>query len=133
MAETGKPEEKQFVCVSCPKGCVITIKVPEDAAPEKLDKQNLSGYKCKQGIEYARQELVDPSRVLTTTVRIKGIPRMLPVRSSVPVPKERIFDVMRFLDDVEVKPPIKCRDVVVESILDMDIDIVATWSIREQV
>ena len=132
MEDQNKQDEKQFVCVSCPKGCVITLKKSEDTDIDNLEDPDLTGHKCKHGIEYARQELIDPSRVLTTTVRIKGISRMLPVKSSSPVPKERIFDIMRFLDEVEVEHPVKCGDVLLNNVLDLDIDIIATLSIENR-
>jgi CxxC motif-containing protein len=113
---------QQFVCVHCPKGCVITAEGPT----EDLE---LTGAKCKHGKEYAEQELMEPKRVLTTTVRVKDCERMLPVRSTEPVPKERLFEVMALLDEIVVEVPIKCGDTVIKNVLDLDADIIATWSI----
>ena len=112
--------QKEIVCVHCPKGCVIKVGTPDI---------KISGNECKHGIEYAEQELTEPRRVLTTTVRVKGIPRMLPVRSTEPVPRERFMEVIEALDGVKVVPPIKSGDIIISKILELDIDIIATWEI----
>ena len=48
-----------------------------------------------------------------------------------PLPKEKIFDVMKALDNVVVKAPIKCRDVVVENVCGTHVNIIATRTIKE--
>jgi len=95
------------------------------------DAGSISGNQCKHGFAYAEQELVEPRRVLTTTVRIKGVNRMLPVRTSVPVPRERLMDVMRALDDMEVEPPVATGQVIYMNILGLGLDIVSTWSLKK--
>lgn len=119
-------ESFQYVCVHCPKGCLITVRVPDGVERTDFGSLELSGQKCKHGIEYVGQELVEPVRILTTTVRVRNRDRMLPVRSSEPLPKERLMDVMRELDRVQVIPPVKPGQVVYNNILDLGIDIIAT-------
>ena len=53
--------EKDFICIVCPKGCHIHVKDDE-----------ITGYTCKRGLEYVKQELKDPRRVLTTSVKVDG-------------------------------------------------------------
>jgi CxxC motif-containing protein len=122
-------ETFQYVCVHCPKGCVISVRIPEGVARTDLDALELSGHECKHGIEYAKQELVEPMRVLTTTVRVRDSDRMLPVRSSGPLPRERLMEAVRLLDGVEVIPTVSVGQVVYKKIMDFDIDILATLTL----
>lgn len=119
----------QFVCVHCPKGCVITITLPADVVIDEQTDISLVGHQCKHGKKFSRQELLEPHRILTTTVRVKDTDRMLPVRSAEPLPKARLDDVMRVLDGVEVETPVSCGNVILENVLDLGIDIVATWTV----
>ncbi len=114
-------EERKVTCVVCPIGCEITVKVK---GKEILE---LSGYQCKRGTDYARAEVIEPKRVLTTTVRLEN-GHFLPVKTAEPIPKERIFDAIRELKDVEVKLPVKMGQVVHKNIVGSNVDVVATRS-----
>ena len=61
------------------------------------------------------------------TVKVEGgrLP-VVPVKSSVPVPKEMLFDCMTEINKVTVKAPVKIGDVVLKNILNTGADIVAT-------
>ncbi len=109
---------KELICTSCPNGCHL-----------KVDDENgytVTGNKCERGIEYGKAELLNPVRVVTSTVKIDGAryPR-LPVKTNHPISKSLIFDVMRLLDDITVKSPVKIGDVIAENILGTDISVVA--------
>lgn len=112
----------EMICINCPLGCHLTINKQNDLI-------EVSGNTCPRGKEYAINELTNPTRTLTTTVRIKeAIYECLPVISSKPIPKDRIFDVLRVLKDVEVTSPVRINEVIVKNILDLDIDIIASRS-----
>ena len=105
-----------MICINCPLGCHLTIEKHEDII-------EVSGNTCPRGKQYAINELTNPTRTLTTTIRIKNaIYECLPVISSKPVPKDKI------LKDVEVTSPVKINEVIVKNILDLDIDIIASRS-----
>ncbi|MCD6427188.1 MAG: DUF1667 domain-containing protein, partial [Caldisericaceae bacterium] len=82
-------EKKHFTCIVCPIGCEIDVKLNNGKII------SVSGNKCPRGKEFVLQEIKNPLRVLTTTVRIEnGEYAMLPVRTDRPVPKSKIFDIM---------------------------------------
>ncbi len=118
--------KKDLVCIVCPRGCRLTLTLPEDgiSSPEAI---RVEGNACPRGAEYARQELTAPQRVLTSTVRLSGgaFPR-LPVKTSRPVPKEALRALMRLLDSVEAAAPVRTGDVLVKDALGTGADIVAT-------
>lgn len=115
---------KKLSCVCCPKGCEIKI----EYEGEKIYK--IIGNECSQGADYARQEIVSPSRILPTTVIVEGgILPLVPVRTSKPVSLDKIFDCMKQIAKVRVKAPVKMGDIVLENIFNTGADIIATRDI----
>lgn len=89
------------------------------------------GNKCPRGKQYAIDEIVSPKRILTTTVRINNsIHPCLPVISDKPIPKDKIFACIKVLKDVEVTSPVEINQIIVENILDLGINIIASRTMR---
>ena len=109
----------ELICIGCPKGCHL-----------KVDEENgyaVTGNSCPIGAEYGANELKNPTRVLTSTVRIVGgLHDCLPVRTNKPIPKPLLLQAMAELKNVEVKSPVKMGDVIVSNILDTGADVIAT-------
>ena len=111
---------KELICIMCPKGCHLSVD----------DDLNVTGNTCPRGVTYGKQEMTDPRRYLTSTVKIKSSSyRRLPVISSGDLPKDKVSEVIRYLDNVEVTAPIKVKDVVVKDVLGLGVDILATRTI----
>ena len=109
----------ELICIVCPKGCRL-----------KVDEENgyvVSGNSCPRGAEYGINELLNPVRTVTSTVAIEGgIHRRLPVKTSRPVPKGKMSDVVRTLDGLTVKSPVKTGDVIVANAAGTGTDVIAT-------
>jgi len=109
---------KELICISCPNGCHL-----------KVDDENgytVTGNKCERGIEYGKNELLNPVRVVTSTVRIVGGDHpMLPVKTDKPIAKDKIFEVMKLIDGITLNSPVKVGDKLMENILSTDVSIVA--------
>ena len=113
--------KKEIICTVCPRGCHIMV----EGDGEKV--LTAEGYSCKRGLEYANTEYAHPVRILTTLVKIDGVQNdLLPVRSSQPVPKEKLFECMDVIRGTTVKLPVKRYDVIVSNICGTGVDIVAT-------
>lgn len=108
-----------LICITCPKGCHLTVDEENDYA--------VTGNSCPRGAEYARNELLHPVRMITSTVRVQGaaIPR-LPVKTDKPLPKEKMFDCMQLINTLDVQAPVKVGQVLASNILGTDVNIVAT-------
>ncbi len=119
--------ESEITCIICPIGCEMTAYHKEGIITD------IEGYECKKGIEYAKEELFDPKRTLTTTVIVKGgkLP-LVSVKTNIPIPKDNLFEVMDALSKVEVSAPIKIGDVLVQNVLGLDADIVATKNVKKR-
>lgn len=118
--------KQEMVCISCPMGCNMDVEIIVSG----ITSYNVSGNKCPRGEEYAIKEMTNPTRVITSTVKLKNghLPR-LPVKTSEPIPKGNIFDCIKVLDTVEVTSPVKVGDVIIENLLGLDINIIASRSI----
>ena len=114
---------KEMICIVCPRGC--RIKIDENG--------NVTNNFCKRGETYARQELIKPLRMITSTVVLESKSELsrLPVMTSGEVPKSMIFEIMKELYKVRVKAPVKVGDIVVKNILNLGVDIVSTREVKE--
>ena len=109
---------KELICIVCPKGCHL-----------KVDENNnyaVTGNGCPRGVEYGQKELTAPTRVITSTVKVRGgLYTRCPVKTAAPIPKGLIFDAMKLLDSVELQAPVRVGDVVVEDICGTGVAFVA--------
>lgn len=112
--------KKEYICIVCPKGCHIVV-----------DGDNISGYTCLRGLNYVKQESIDPRRTLTTTVKVndKNI-RVCPVKSSDTLPKDKLFASIEEINKISVDLPIKLHQVVIKNILNTGVDIITTKEIK---
>ena len=79
--------KKEFVCISCPVGCRLTVW--DDEGEVKV-----SGNTCKRGQLYGVQEFTAPMRTVTSSVPvIHGQQAMCSVKTAQPVPKELDYDM----------------------------------------
>lgn len=114
--------QKNIICVACPMGCGITVDIAENG--EIL---SVKGNTCKRGDTYARTEITNPVRSLATTVKVNGgIYNVVPCKSAGALPKDKISDCMKVINEAEVNAPVKLGDILVENILGTGINIVAT-------
>ena len=116
-------ETKYLNCIICPLGCRLRAEMKDGKI------LSVSGNTCPRGETYARNELTDPRRVLTSTVKIKNasLP-LLPVVSDGSLPKGKILDCALFLRSVEVSAPVRAGQVILPDILGLGINIVASRS-----
>ena len=99
---------KDLICIMCPKGC--HLKVDEEHG------YTVTGNRCPRGAEYGHNELKNPTRVITSTVRLRSKSACrLPVKTDGQIPKYMMEEAMRLLDKVEVTAPVHVGDVVVSS------------------
>lgn len=115
---------KNMICIVCPKGCHLSVDDSDKNAPV------ITGNSCPRGHAYALEELTAPKRTVTSTVAIEGgLHRRLPVRTSAPIPKERMLDAVRALDGVRVFSPVSAGQVIVRNVCDTGADFIAVRSL----
>ncbi len=120
-------EKKHFVCVVCPIGCEI------DVVYEGSRIISMEGNKCEKSVEFVTQELIEPMRVLTTTVRIQGARwPVIPVRTDKAIPKRLFPRVMKRMSSIKLQAPVNMLDVVLGDILHTGANIVATRTLPRE-
>ena len=96
----------KLICIVCPKGCHLAV--------DEDNNYEVTGFGCARGVDYGKKELTNPTRVITSTVKIAGgIHKRLPVKTDKDIPKGMIQDAMKLLDSVELTAPVTVGDVVV--------------------
>lgn len=110
---------KELICIVCPQGC--RLRVDED------NNYTVSGNRCARGEEYGRTELLNPTRVLTSTVEVEGShTSRCPVKTNGVIPKGKMFEAMDCVRAVKVCAPVKTGQVIIENLLGTGVDLVAT-------
>lgn len=109
---------KELICITCPKGCHLKIDEEKD--------YTVTGNACPRGAEYGKNELKNPKRVITSTVKTNSTEYCrCPVKTNGAIPKGKMFEIMALLDDIELKTPIRTGDIVIKNLLNTGVDIVA--------
>jgi CxxC motif-containing protein len=116
----------ELVCISCPMGCQMQLDI-EDGEIKAVE-----GNKCKIGPKYAKQEFIDPRRMLSTTVACQnGLWPRLPVKTAAAIPKAMMREIARSLHHLTVMAPIEIGAVIIENIAGTGINVIATRSMPE--
>lgn len=109
---------EQLTCIECPMGCNIEVELSEGVV------LSVNGNSCKRGEMYARNEVVCPRRVVTSSVRaVDGA--MVSVKTDRPIRKSEIFVVMDKINAVLLDKSVVIGDIIVEEI-DEDANLIAT-------
>ena len=117
--------KKTVICTVCPNGCEIEVNytTKEDAV--------LTGYACKRGITYAIDECFEPKRTFTSSVRITGSDRrMLPVRTTGPIPKDKLMQAAEVLNAITLEAPVACGEVIKDNFLDTEVKLVSAMTLE---
>ncbi|MBA7598658.1 hypothetical protein ES703_12656 [subsurface metagenome] len=118
-------EGKEIICVSCPKGCRITVQ----NNGEKII--SITGNDCLKGIKYAKEEFINPLRILPTTVKVLGgeLP-LVSVKTEKAIPKRLLLKAMTEIVEIEVKAPVKIGQVIKDDLMGTGVSLVATRNIK---
>lgn len=114
-------EKRELICIGCPMGCPLTVEL------ENGEVLSVTGQTCKRGEVYARKEVTNPTRIVTSTVKVEGgkVERVS-VKTKEDIPKGKIFQCVKALKGITVKAPVHIGDVIVPNVADTGVDIVAT-------
>ena len=116
--------DKTITCINCPVGCRMTVTLSDTG-----DFQSVAGNTCPRGAAYARQECTMPERMITAVIPVSGSSLPLSVKTSQPVPKTLISEIMRELSRVRVAAPVKAGQIVLPDVLHTGSDIIATRTV----
>ena len=111
----------ELTCIICPNGCRLKVD----------DNLNVSGNRCPRGAIYGKQEVTNPTRTITSTVRCdSSLLKVCPVKTKDPIPKGKIFQTMKEINACSVKVPCHIGDVVKSDIAGTGVDLVVSRDIE---
>ena len=118
--------DQNLTCIGCPLGCSISVSLSDNGEVSEI-----TGNTCKNGEEYARKEVTNPSRVVTSIVKINtGDANMVSVKTAEDIPKGKIFDCMEALKKVTVTAPVQIGEVIIKNVCGTGVDVIATKKVN---
>jgi len=115
---------KNLICIVCPNGC--HLQVDETTL-------NITGAKCARGLTFAHDEMTNPKRTLTSSVRtaMPGYP-VVSVRTSGDIPKAVIPQLMDLLRSITVRAYLPSGSIVLENVLGTGVNIITTTAMIKE-
>ena len=115
---------RDLTCICCPLGCSIQVTL------ENGEVTSVTGNTCPRGDAYARKEVTNPTRIVTSLVRVKnGALPVVSCKTASDIPKEKIFDITKALEVIDVEAPIHIGDILVKDVAGTGVDIIASKNV----
>ncbi len=115
-----------ITCTICPVGCKISVR-------KEGVEYIIEGNKCVRGKQYAIDELINPTRILTTSVKVVGGKcDLASVRTSGPIGLSIIRKKMEEIKKLSVDAPVKIGQVIVENIDGNGVSLIATREVPQR-
>ena len=115
---------RELTCIGCPLGCALTVTMDGDTV------SSVTGNTCPRGDAYARKEVTNPTRIVTSTVRVNGgVCPMVNVKTASDIPKDKIVACTEALKNGVVTAPVKIGDVLLSNVAGTGVDIVAARNV----
>ncbi|MDF2473619.1 MAG: hypothetical protein K0R21_1401 [Anaerocolumna sp.] len=119
-------EKREIICIGCPIGCMLEVSM------EYNEVEVVKGYSCIKGKNYALKECTNPTRIVTSSVKvINGELNVVSVKTESDIPKDKIADCIRELRGLEVEAPVKSGDIIIKGVAGTTCNIIATKSIEK--
>ncbi|MDD3367312.1 MAG: DUF1667 domain-containing protein [Lachnospiraceae bacterium] len=113
-------ETREFTCIGCPLGCQLTVTM-------NADDITVTGNTCPRGEAYAKKEVTNPTRIVTSSVVIKHGPlARVSVKTANDIPKGKIFDVMKEIRETVIEAPVAIGDVVIADVAGTGVPVIIT-------
>jgi CxxC motif-containing protein len=122
--------ERVMTCILCPNGCELRATWEGEPTEETL---SVDGNLCPKGVSYAADELTNPMRTLTTSVRIRhGVQRLAGVKTASPLPRDRLAAVRAVLEPVVLEAPVAIGEIALPDAAGLGIDVVVTRAVARR-
>ena len=115
-------EENTVICTVCPVGCSICV-------IKDGDSYKTIGNNCPRGERYAIKELTTPERTLTSIMACDN-GQMVPIKTDKPIPKDKIFECMREINEKALILPMTLGDIIISNIGETGANVVCTRTIK---
>ena len=104
-------------------GCSLTVTI-------ECDNIGVEGNTCPKGADYAKKEVTNPTRIVTSSVRVNGADiARVSVKTASDIPKGKIFDCMEEIRKVELNAPVSIGDIVIADCAGTGVSVIATKNV----
>jgi len=101
--------KRNLTCIVCPIGCSLCVEL------ENNEVISVKGNTCPRGEVYAKNECTNPMRTVTTTVKCSD-GSIVAVKTDSPIPKNKVADCMKIVNNFVADLPISIGDVIIEDV-----------------
>ncbi len=124
IASTEDLEKIPLTCIICPIGCLMEVSIQNVGKSKSV--VSVKDNTCPRGEDYAKKELINPTRTLTTTIAVaQGESPLVPVKTDGEVSREKLLSCMEIIRRQCVVAPVKRGDVLIRDILGSGVNIIA--------
>ncbi len=124
-------EKIPLTCIICPMGCSMEVEVETDADGHKKV-LSVKDNGCKRGEQYAAKELQNPTRTLTSTIKVNGgVLPVVPVKTAGEVPKNMLLQCMEVVRRASCRAPVKRGDILLYDLLGTGINVIACADVEK--
>ncbi len=114
--------KKELTCIVCPNSCTLQLELDANNAVTSI-----TGNTCPRGEAYGRQEMTNPVRTVTSSVRvINGELPLVSVRLTHPIPKAKMKAAMDCIKKLTVTAPVAAGSIIQSRMLGYESDLIAT-------
>ena len=112
-------ETRNLICIGCPLGCPVTVTMDGDDI-------NVTGNTCPRGADYAKKEVLSPTRIVTSSIKVNdGVIARVSVKTKSDIPKSKIFEVMKEIQAVRIDAPVALGQVLIADCAGTGVEIIA--------
>jgi len=120
-------ETKNLTCIGCPMGCPLLVELEDGKII------SVAGNTCKRGDDYARKEVTNPRRTVTSIIPVlHGEIGMVSVKTKTDIPKALIRQCMLEMKNLEVEAPVEIGQVILANLCGTGVPVVATKTVRRK-
>lgn len=115
--------KKILTCIVCPNGCQLSI---DDTSLE------VNGNKCPRGLSFAIEELTNPQRSVSSTVKT-SLPEypVVAVRTDGAISKSKITDLIKLLKEIVLKDYLPIGSIIIHNIFGTDTNVITTTDMHK--
>ncbi len=122
---------QEYTCVVCPNGCLLRAQCEIGADGPRL--VSVAGNLCARGTTWAKQEIEDPRRTISTNLLLEGgtLP-VVSVKTADAIPLKDVMKVREALRSVVLRAPVHIGQIAAVDPAGVPCRIVVTRSVPAQ-
>jgi len=115
---------RTMTCIQCPRSCRLTVGLTGGVVT------SVEGNGCQLGPIWAKREVEDPVRTLTTSVRVMGgREELVSVRTQAAIPRRLLADALAAAKGLNLWAPVESGTIVVPDLAGTGVALVATRTV----